>query len=67
MNESMSAEAKALHAALAGDIEDVRRVLSTFLRHELIELMGACADLTDCASEALSDLAADQRRERRVR
>ena len=62
MSETMSAEAKALHAMLAGDFEDADRVLGTFLRHELTELMSACVSLNDHASQALSKLPDARRR-----
>jgi hypothetical protein len=54
--ETMSAEAKALHAELAGDTEEVDRILGTFLRGELIELARACGYLANRALEIRAEL-----------
>lgn len=59
MSEVMSAEAKALHAMLDGDVEDVDRILVGFLRGELLALMTACVNLNDRASIALAREATD--------
>lgn len=54
MAETMSAEARALHAVLDEDDEDAERILSAFLPGELRALRRACGRLGAICEDYLS-------------